>query len=548
MNDGTMRTWALRGLVCLVALLCGCSGGGGNNGGLTDEEIASVGTTDLLRLSAVQIRNVLLRLVPPSLHDEFLTEVPLPEAKNIEGFSTFLVANAPSGSNVAEIEAMAFSMAELMRAHPQTFLSHMHPCFSSDADDAEATSCANAFVRDVGKQLFRRPMEEGDVERYLDYFEATESGANAIDSLFSVFDAMLQSPRFLYRIEDDGTPLSSSPEVEKLSGYAVAARLSLLLHNNGPDAQLLEAAETGLLDTSDGVLAEAERLMDAPAFHVMVGEFLAEWMGTFRIDRDRVREAELTDEGGAALLDEVQRFVSSIAAREELSMRGVFSEERLQVPDALASIYGEAGPEVRPQERHGVLSLASVVTAHSKSGDDFAINRGHFLRKVVFCLPTPEFPGDLDVSGEAPPQSSATERDRAMPLLESPTCGGCHRSFHPAGFSLSKFDRYGVFRSEEGGQAIETHGTLPAIGTEIAFEDLSDLMAQGLREGLLQSCALQQMFRYALGVDDASQHAGSIDLATSALSSEEGVVRDIVRALVTTPSFRFRKKGSSNGV
>lgn len=73
-----------------------------------------------------------------------------------------------------------------------------------------------------------------------------------------VVEAALQSPNFLYRVERGSGVVE--PEGERVSGYDAASRLSFLIWGQGPDAELLDAAESGALSTSDGISAHAERL------------------------------------------------------------------------------------------------------------------------------------------------------------------------------------------------------------------------------------------------------------------------------------------------
>src|SRR5207245_857163 len=74
-----------------------------------------------------------------------------------------------------------------------------------------------------------------------------------------VVSAMLQSPSFVYRVElgreeADGTI--------GLTNYEMASRLSFSIWNTMPDDALFAAAESGKLDTPDGVSAMAKTMLD----------------------------------------------------------------------------------------------------------------------------------------------------------------------------------------------------------------------------------------------------------------------------------------------
>ena len=81
-----------------------------------------------------------------------------------------------------------------------------------------------------------------------------------------VVEAMLQSPNFLFRLEDTANP--------KWRPYAAASRLSYALWDSMPDDALLAAAARGELDTPDGVEKVARRMLDDPKARQALDEFV----------------------------------------------------------------------------------------------------------------------------------------------------------------------------------------------------------------------------------------------------------------------------------
>ena len=63
-----------------------------------------------------------------------------------------------------------------------------------------------------------------------------------------------------------------------LDGYGRAARLSYMLWDSTPDAALLEAARSGLLDTEAGVKAQAARLMASPRLETGMRAFFSDFL------------------------------------------------------------------------------------------------------------------------------------------------------------------------------------------------------------------------------------------------------------------------------
>ena len=106
-------------------------------------------------------------------------------------------------------------------------------------------------------------MDPIEVLRYQAY--GTQVGlANPWQALEYVTAGMLTSPNFLYRVEL-GEADPEHPGWLRYTGYEMAARLSFLLRNTFPDAELFAAAKNGELVTLDGILAQTNRLLGQAA-------------------------------------------------------------------------------------------------------------------------------------------------------------------------------------------------------------------------------------------------------------------------------------------
>jgi hypothetical protein len=105
------------------------------------------------------------------------------------------------------------------------------PCRPASPADA---ACLGQFVREFGRKAFRRPLEPEEVALFETIFKSEktfQAGAQA------VIEGMLQSPAFLFRIEE--TPNS------KWRPYARASRLSYFFWDTMPDEALLASAGLG---------------------------------------------------------------------------------------------------------------------------------------------------------------------------------------------------------------------------------------------------------------------------------------------------------------
>jgi hypothetical protein len=165
-------------------------------------------------------------------------------------------------------QAAAESVASAVVANSAT-LNAIAPCTTGTSQ----RTCAQSFVQNFGSLAYRAPVTDpADVARHMALYDlgATTSNAHGIEL---VLRGMLQSPRFLYRVEV-GTTEQVSPNAVKLSGYELAARLSYEIWNTLPDAQLTQAASTGVLTTKAQVSAQLTRMLQDPRGATLVRGFL----------------------------------------------------------------------------------------------------------------------------------------------------------------------------------------------------------------------------------------------------------------------------------
>jgi hypothetical protein len=110
----------------------------------------------------------------------------------------------------------------------------------------------------VGRLLLRGPLSKEEVGLYCGVSTSVAgAGGNFEEAVGSILEAMLQSPRFLYRIEHQTGDGVSRP----VDTYELASRLSYVLWGGPPDDELLKAAEKKALDRS-GVEAQTRRMLE----------------------------------------------------------------------------------------------------------------------------------------------------------------------------------------------------------------------------------------------------------------------------------------------
>ena len=377
--------------------------------------------------------------------------------------------------------------------------------------------CGAEFVRSFGLKAFRRRLDPEEEKRYEALFAKQ---ANFLDGARLVVEAMLQSPNFLFRLEETSNA--------KWKPYATASRLSYALWDTMPDAALLESAARGELSTPQGVEKSVRRMLGDARAHEALDEFVAEWL---RFDRalnaskDRRRFPKFNRETAVAMTEEARQLVSYLVW-EDRSFMDLFTADYAFVNADLAGIYGVAAPakefgRVRftpASERAGVLGQALFLTLTAKPEETSPTARGLFVREQFLCQhvadPPPGVNTNLPPVTEAKPE---TNRDRMSAHVNNPSCAGCHNLIDPIGFGFEKFDAIGArqdnlkllfFPDPHGAHKreqpkslelpLDTTGFVAGI-PDAKFSSPRELGAVLARTPECGECIVKQYFRYTAG-------------------------------------------------
>ena len=116
-------------------------------------------------------------------------------------------------------------------------------------------------VAAMGKWLLRGPLDDREITNYSGIATTVASAGGDYEAAVRyVIEAMLQSPRFIYRIEKqrgDGTAWPVSP-------YELASRLSYMIWGGPPDQELMKSADAGELNDPDRVRSQVRRMVKDP--------------------------------------------------------------------------------------------------------------------------------------------------------------------------------------------------------------------------------------------------------------------------------------------
>src|SRR5882724_485942 len=264
----------------------------------------------------------------------------------------------------------------------------------------DGAACAQQFIQQFGRRAFRRPLTTDEVTRFTTLYTnramLTATGAfNEAAQL--ILQSFLLSPSFLTRAEISETPEGAN---FVLNGYEVASRLSYMLWGSMPDETLFSAAAAGSLASSDGILAQAQRMMKDPKARAKVSDFHLTYahmgLGTRweDISRDPAVYPAYTAAMTPLLSAETTRFFDYVVFDKGGTFRDLMTSPVGFVNATLAPLYGLdpasygadlAQVNLDPATRSGVFTRLGFLTSYSLYNRPSPILRGAFLQKEVLC-------------------------------------------------------------------------------------------------------------------------------------------------------------------
>ena len=519
-----------------------------------DPEPDEVGASALHLLTRTEYENSVRALLPSI---DFVADE-LPTDFDVDGYAS----NAGIGLNEGTVDAYR-RLAE--RAAEQAAASMDAVVSAAGCDLAEGDPCAEQFIEQFVRLAYRGSVPATATAEYASLYD---TGGTPTDGLRLVITAVLQSPRFLYRVEVEGTDDAPAiPGVYALTPAELATRLAFALWKAPPDEELLDAAAAGELEGA-GLVDVAARMMDDGRFRTALDRFHEQWMGIAdleTLDRDASVFAEFSPQLTEDLRTETLTFLADVYDDPDASLMTMFNADYSFLNARLAGLYGVPAPGQEgfarvefdaAVPRRGVLTHAGVLATYAKEdpgaaeappseqatlGVNSPVFRGLFVRRRILCHELPPPPDTVDLS-QPPVEGGKTGREILEERTSAPDCVGCHRMINGVGFAFGHYDALGRYRERDGSGPVDASGEMlhPDDNGE-AFDgalELTEIIAS--RPDVAQ-CMVRQWFRFAMGREEAEGDATLIDDVVSAFEQTGHEMRSLPLQIVQSRAFRFRR-------
>ena len=401
-------------------------------------------------------------------------------------------------------------------------------------------ACARSYLDTVGRRLYRRPLGDAEVARYLELHAAITAEEDFATWVRWATVAMVQSPHVVYRSEL-GEPAEGG---YRLTGYEIATALSFTLAGTSPDDALLDRAARGELDTPEGVAAAAEALAAGGALRDVFLAFSDQWLGLSQLG-NLIKSGEtfpgFTPEVRDAMRRETDAYLERVIFEEGGGVHELLTSPVTVFDATLAGFYGWGGGGVatRPDGWGvGLLAQGSLLTINAGNEHTSPTQRGLLVRERLLCTEMP--PPPPVVADIPPPTGNETTRERYEDHTAFSACSECHLQMDPIGFTFEHLDATGRYRATEGPFPIDDSGAIHGVADEpIPVQGPVELAEALAAEPATATCVASYVASYAYGLDHHDTTCLVSSLAEDLAAGTIGLA-DFYLALVTTPHFTRR--------
>ncbi len=359
----------------------------------------------------------------------------------------------------------------------------------------------------MGKWILRGPLTEREIVIYRGISTSVASaGGDYREAVAYTLQAMLQSPRFLYRIESQRGDGSAWP----VNSYELASRVSYTIWGGPPDQELMRAAEAGELFDRAALDKQVQRMLkDQRAIDQSV-RFVNEWLDLQRLDNLRPNKEKFPNWNASLAVDmrkETQAYFQDILWDQKRPLVDLLNAQSTFLTPELAKHYNlnlkikdfEKVDLKNIPSRGGLLTQGSILT---KGGDEASmISRGLFVLHDLLRGAVKDPPPCVDTT-PIPTKPGRTQRVIAMERLANGSCGGCHAKFETLAFSLEKFDGLGSFsEADKHGNKLREDGEILFPGDEnpIPYQTSAELMDLLAKSDRVNECLSWKVAQFAIG-------------------------------------------------
>ena len=397
-----------------------------------------------------------------------------------------------------------------------------------------------ALIENMGKWILRGPLKGHETAAFRGISTTVMNvGGDFKEASAHIIEAMLQSPRFIYRIEAQQGDGSIYPVGE----YEMASRLSYIVWGASPDRELLKAAEESRLSDPGEIAKQVDRMLKDPRAITRSQQFISEWLNLGRLDNMQPNPKKFpnwTPALGTDMRAETLAFFKDLVWNQKRPLSHLLNANFTYVTPRLAKHYGirftgdslERVELANVRGRGGLLTHGSVLTI---GGDEASmVARGLFVLRDLLRGAIKDPPPSVNVT-PVPAKAGLSHRQIAKQRVADANCGGCHVKFEPLAFGLEKFDGIGAYHDiDEYGNRLREDGEIlfPGTGKSIAYKTSAELMDLLAGSDRVKECITWKLTQFALGRPLGPDDARVVDNIHKSSQENGGTYASVIKAIV----------------
>ncbi len=385
-----------------------------------------------------------------------------------------------------------------------------------------------------------------DLQRLVTMVE--RGGGSFEEGIELAIDAILVSPKFLFRIERDDFP-NDPDTLRSINDFELASRLSYFLWSTMPDEELFTLARAGMLHDPEVIMDQVTRMIADPKAGKLVSNFAGQWLqlrNLALVNRDRELYPNFNGRLRRAMERESYMFFETIL-REDRSILNFLDADFTFVNQTLAKHYGIEGVEgdelrrvsLEGDERGGVLTQASVLTLTSYPTRTSPVVRGAWILENILGTVPPPPPENVPPLEVNPRKLEGTIREQFEKHRANEACASCHSRIDPLGFSLENYDAIGRWRTEERGHPVDSSGVLPTGESFDGSRELRDILMNNPDKFV--RCFTEKMLTYALGRGVEKFDRPVIAAIEERIAQDDYRFQSLIREIVLSIPFQMRR-------
>ena len=343
-----------------------------------------------------------------------------------------------------------------------------------------------AIKREFQLVLRRDPLAD-ELARFVALYEKNVKDAGQEDGARATLAAVFLLPEALYRLEI-GTGPTDAHGRRMLAPRELANAIALALGDDGPDAELLKAADGGRLASRADVQREVERLFAEPKFaKPRILRFFEEYF-EYPHAADVFKDLKQGEWRPEILVNDTRELIQWVLDQDKDVLRTLLTTNKSFVnfrrdpktggqPARIANkkddkprdpkkppnprrmeysdLYNlpetwewtaEQPVDLPGEQRAGILTQPSWLAAFATNNETHAIKRGKWVRERLLGGSVPDLPITVDAMLPNTPERTIRQR---MEVTRQEYCWNCHQQMNPIGLTFESYDFLGRHRTTE---------------------------------------------------------------------------------------------------